>query len=88
MTLLERNLSKDRNLLWEVKRLHELGRGASEIGRIVQLSSAKVAYIIQTQLWHEDPDNPGVPDRCPDCGGRVTDNSRPCLMCSINKKKR
>lgn len=44
-----------------------------------KVSSKHIVKAIKNEYWKDK--EPGKQERCPDCGGLVEDDSKPCLVC-------
>ena len=70
----------------QVPKLREAGKNNSEIAREFGVTPANIRRIVEEKTWlrHQETDEePGKPDRCPDCGGMVVNDLEPCLRCSL-----
>jgi len=67
----------------EVPELLNQGVSISAIARKFGVSGSSIRRIIAEKVWLRG----GKPDRCPDCGGLVLDDSRPCLKCETDANK-
>jgi hypothetical protein len=63
-----------------------LDRTVSAIARHFGVTPAAIRNVIQEERWKRYSDElPGKPDRCPDCGALVLDDTQPCLACSLRR---
>lgn len=71
----------------KVPRLLRDGHTASSISRLYGVSPAAIRNLIQEERWRRFSDEPpGQPERCPDCGGMVADDTLPCHVCDLRQK--
>lgn len=70
----------------QVPELRREGHTRSAIARMFGVTPAAIRNVILEERWKRYSDEPaGKPDRCPDCGGMVVDDTKPCLHCEMER---
>ena len=68
--------------------LLDRGETISSIARIFEVTSPAVRSVILEEKWKQYADEPqAVSVRCLGCGGKVVDDTKPCLVCILERKK-
>ncbi len=73
--------------LCRIPALRKDGRNIQEIAAEIGSSVNDVRDAIVSKAWERYYEEPGHPDRCPDCGGMVMDDTQPCAYCSLAKAR-
>ena len=72
----------------QIPKLLEQGYTISAIARMFGVTPAAVRSVIVEEKWKRYTDEPpGEPDRCPDCGAMVLDDTEPCRGCVVKRLK-
>jgi hypothetical protein len=72
----------------QIPKLLEQGVTISAIARMFSVTPAAVRGVIVEEKWKRYTDEPpGEPDRCPDCGAMVLDDTQPCRGCMVKRLK-
>jgi len=73
----------------EVPELLEQGFTAHEIAELFEITVYGIRSVIRDKRWekYKSPDEtPGQVARCPDCGGLVKDDRKPCMPCDFRRR--
>ena len=67
----------------QIPQLRQDDCNISEIARMFDVTPSAIRRIINEEIWLRYNGQPaGKPARCPDCGGMVFDDSKPCMVCA------